>query len=168
MQVIDLFWLFKYSDLTVNNPDPPLGYKTQSFVKYIVSISLVSFLEALPCARIYHNIIIIILCSIDSSDVNAGSTSFIWVLPYVYGCCRLQLPWLRVPSWFCFNPLDLCSQSVAYDLSAMATHVPMSLFHSRQVSTKFCTDLRTNSGKVLNTRMTPPTNQAPLPWAPKP
>jgi len=51
-----------------------------------------------------------------------------------YGHCRLLLPWLREPVWFFFatgvekllawaggdwthNPLDLCSQSGAYDLS---------------------------------------------------
>jgi len=50
----------------------------------------------------------------------------------VYGHCRLLLPWLRVPGWFfcnpryaagnwTHNPLDLCSQSGAYDLSAKAT-----------------------------------------------
>jgi len=36
----------------------------------------------------------------------------------------------------------------------------MSPFHTRTarpISTKFCTDLSTNSGKVLNTSMTPPT-----------
>jgi len=36
----------------------------------------------------------------------------------------------------------------------------MSPFHAqttRPITTKFCTDLATNSGKVLNTSMTPPT-----------
>jgi len=39
-------------------------------------------------------------------------------------------------------------------------YLPMSLFHlgtARPISTKFCTDLPANSGKVLNTSMTPPT-----------
>jgi len=39
-------------------------------------------------------------------------------------------------------------------------YVPVSLFHARTaqpISTKFCTDLDTNSGRVLNTSMAPPT-----------
>jgi len=47
--------------------------------------------------------------------------------------------------------------------------VPMSLFHAQPaqpISTKFCTDLNTNSGKVLNTCMTPPT-QPPNPRVPQ-
>jgi len=42
----------------------------------------------------------------------------------------------------------------------------MSLFHERAagpISTKFCTDLTTNVGKVLNTSLTLPT-QPPDPW----
>jgi len=38
--------------------------------------------------------------------------------------------------------------------------VPMFPFHARipwPISTKFCTDLHNNSGKVINTSMTPPT-----------
>jgi len=49
----------------------------------------------------------------------------------------------------------------------------MSPFHARTaepISTKFCTDLCTNSGKVLNTIMTPPTRPLDpgVPQTPKP
>jgi len=49
----------------------------------------------------------------------------------------------------------------------------MSPFHARTarpISTKFCTDLPTNSGKVLNTTMTPPTRPPDpgVPQTPKP
>jgi len=46
----------------------------------------------------------------------------------------------------------------------------LNLFHVRTagpVSIKFCTDFHTNSGKILNTSMTPPT-QSPGPQTPKP
>jgi len=42
----------------------------------------------------------------------------------------------------------------------LCTYIPVSLFHGRTagpISTKFCTDLHTNSMKVINTSMTPPT-----------
>jgi len=50
--------------------------------------------------------IIIILCSIDSSNVNSQ-------LPFIrvptYGHCRLLLPWLRVSCWlFCYLGLRNC------------------------------------------------------------
>jgi len=49
----------------------------------------------------------------------------------------------------------------------------MSPFHARTagpISTKFCTDLHTNSGKVLNTSMTPQTRPLDprVPQTPKP
>jgi len=47
----------------------------------------------------------------------------------------------------------------------VCTYLCMSLFHmrtARPISTKFCTYLQTNSVKVLNTSMTPPT------WPPDP
>jgi len=50
--------------------------------------------------------------------------------------------------------------------------VPMSPFHAQAawpIFTKFCTDLHTNSGKVLNTSMTPPTGPLdPVPQTLKP
>jgi len=53
-------------------------------------------------------------------------------------------------------------------------YVPMSPFFARTagpISTKFCTDLPANSGKVLNTSMTPPTQplhpQSPQPMNPR-
>jgi len=42
----------------------------------------------------------------------------------------------------------------------VCTREPVSLFHAQttgSISTKFCIDLHTNSGKVLNTSMTPST-----------
>jgi len=50
--------------------------------------------------------------------------------------------------------------SSIYIKVTVCTYVPMSPFHARTggpISTKFCTDLPTNSGKVLNTSMTPQT-----------
>jgi len=41
---------------------------------------------------------------------------------YVYGHCRLLLPWLRVPCWFFWNLLlKNCSQSSVFDLSFKTT-----------------------------------------------
>jgi len=43
------------------------------------------------------------------------------------------------------------------DCLYLCTYLPMYPFHAltaRPISTKFCTDLPTNSGKVLNTSMT--------------
>jgi len=51
----------------------------------------------------------------------------------------------------------------------LPTDVSMSLFHAqtaRPISTKFCTDLHTDAGKVLITSMTPPTPR--VPQSPKP
>jgi len=88
------------------------------------------------------------LCSTDSSDVNAPPALYKSPAIEVYGHCRLQLPWLRVTCWFFCNSelkncwhgrlgiesttFDICSQSCAYDLSAMATQqgLFMKLFHA--------------------------------------
>jgi len=57
--------------------------------------------------------------------------------------------------------------------SSSIMYLPMSLFHAGTaglISTKFCTDLPANSGKVLNTSMTPSTQPLDprLPQTPKP
>jgi len=57
--------------------------------------------------------------------------------------------------------LYLCTYVPMY----LCIYVPMSPFHARTarpISTKVCTDLPTNSGKVLNTIMTPPTQPPDL------
>jgi len=54
----------------------------------------------------------------------------------------------------------LLDESMFYFPKADCLYVPMSLFCSqtaRQTSTKFCTDLHTNSGKIPYTSMTLPT-----------
>jgi len=51
---------------------------------------------------------------------------------------------------------------------AVCTHLYVAVFpfYAVLISTKFCTDLPTNSGKVLNTSMTPST-QLPDPMVPQ-
>jgi len=65
------------------------------------------------------------------------------------------------------------TQKSIYIKVTICTYVPMSLFHAqtaKPISTKFCSDLPTNSGKVLNTSMTPLTLPLDprLPQTPKP
>jgi len=61
----------------------------------------------------------------------------------------------------CWSPFGL----YIYKRLCPCTYLPVSLFYTqtaKPISTKFCTDLHTNSGKVPNTSLTPPT------WTPDP
>jgi len=76
-----------------------------------------------------------------------------------------QSPSLNFSQNFKATDLQFCMKTYSLNQSiyikvTVCTYVLMSPFHARNarpISTKFCTDLPTNSWKVLNTSMTPPT-----------
>jgi len=63
-------------------------------------------------------------------------------------------------TWSIVFWIQIYSTSIFVKVTVCTYVIPLSPFHARtagQISAKFCTDLTTNSGKVLNTSMTPPT-----------